>query len=189
MSDSDLQQNRSVSGQTDDTNAVIPASSGETYEVDLWWVKDVKPGDAKQAEATMKALLNAGLKPRLVAAALERGHGYEIETMATKQKFSNISPSTMGELAASEGAVGAYEVVERLALTAGEKPLEEMVQEEGLIKAEVVTDLEIKRQQENPQKIEMTVVVKREPPKQLADSAGDFVRIEDWKSLEDKKAA
>lgn len=161
----------------DSSNLSVNSNKGDEYDVDIWWVKDVKPGDAKQAEKTMKALLNAGLKPRLVAHALEKGHGYEIESLITCQRFSNIN-GKMGELAASETAVGVYEVVEKVSLESGEKTVEKMVQEEGLIKAKVVNDLEQSRNKSGEvlQKIEMTVVIKQEPSKQITD---DVVKIED----------
>ncbi|MFA5932806.1 MAG: hypothetical protein WCV81_00900 [Microgenomates group bacterium] len=159
----------------DDTLPAVTSDS-EEYDVDIWWVKDVKPGDAKQAEKTMRALLNAGLKPRLVAHALEKGHGYEIESLITRQKFINLD-GKMGELAATDQVVGAYEVVEKLTLGMGEQTVEEMVQEEGLIRAKVVTNIEQIRDQsqEQIQKIEMTVVIKQEPPKQIIDSLEDKI--------------
>lgn len=161
----------------DDSQLSVKVEKTEEYDVDIWWVKDVKAGDAIQAEKTMKALLNAGLKPRLVAHGLEKGHGYEIESLVTRQRFTNLN-GKMGELAASEKVVGAYEVVERLSLGFGEKTVEEIVQEEGLIKAKVVTDIEQIRDQKGEvlQKIEMTVVIKEEPTKQIID---DSVKLEE----------
>lgn len=193
MSDDQVNPNSAIAqasddgvAASDDSNALANTPAGDEYDVEMWWVKDVKEGDAKQAEVTMRALMSAGLKPRLVASALEKGHGYSIETMETKQRFNNLTEA-VGELAVSEEGIGAYEIVEKPLLGPGEH-LEQMIQEEGLIRAEVVTDLEQVREQrgEIKEKIEMTVVVRREPPKQLENntdaSSGGFVRLEDLKS-------
>ncbi len=192
MSDDDQKNSAVTQTQTDDVATTSP--SGDEYDVEMWWVKDVKEGDAKQAEVTMKALMSAGLKPRLVAHALEKGHGYSIETAEVKQRFNNLKEA-VGELAVTEEGVGAYEVVEKPLLTPGEH-LEQMVAEEGLVKAEVVSDIEQIRERggENKQKVEMTVIVKKEPPKLLQNEtpaennsntsiySGGFVRIEDLKT-------
>lgn len=172
-----------------------PTSTKKVYEVDIWRVKEVKTGDAKQAQATIEALMKANLRTRLAAHGLEY-QGYEIEKLTVNQQFTDLS-GKVAEIAVSEEATAVYELVEKPALGSGSKPLKEAVETVSLVKSEVVTDMVNSGgavTEDLWKRIEMTVVQRQEQPKQIeevssAAPTNNVSIFNDWVTLESKKAA
>lgn len=174
----------------DDNNLPAAASVNKVYEVDIWRVKEVAPGDAKQAQATIEALMKANLRTRLAAHGLEY-QGYEIEKLAINQQFSDLS-GKVAEIAVSEEATAVYELVEKPLLGPGTQPLEEAANTVSLVKIETMTDVaNIGQSNEEDllKRIEMTVVQRKEQPKQIEEGNSNVSIFSDWVTLEDKKAA
>lgn len=175
-----------VTSNSDDSNLPATQQSIKVYEVDMWKVKGVKPGDATQAQRTIEALMKANLRTRLAAHGLEH-QGYEIEKLTVNQSFSNLS-GKVSEIAVSEDATAVYELVQKAALGPGAQVVEASIDDKSLVKTELINDLAEVREsgdmEDLLQRIEMTVVQRQEQPKQLeADTAPEELPVTSTNSI------
>lgn len=105
---------------TDDN--VISVNSGiVSHEVEIISVEDVSSGNRRQAEATMRALAEAGLDLELAARGLEEGHGHNINKMVTNQKFQDME-NKVGGISVSHNSVAAWQLESKRVLGSGKTP-------------------------------------------------------------------
>ncbi|MDO8499007.1 MAG: hypothetical protein Q7S44_04445 [bacterium] len=147
---------------SDNNSSITPITSNTTqHEMEIITVNEVTAGNRRQAEATLRALAEAGLDLELAAKGLEEGHGNTVNKMITNQRFIDME-NKVGGMAVSQNSVAAWQLEAKKVLGSGNVQSENTGNPGLLIYQGVGTEIEKMedlREEIGSRRIKMVVVM------------------------------